>query len=179
MSDQPRSRPEPAEYREYSARYVSLVQEADVLSLMDAQAGLVHDALAGLSDERSGHRYAPGKWSVREALGHMIDTERVFGFRALAVARGETWALPGFDENAYAAIAGADRVPIGELAEEFATVRRSHVLMFRHLDEAAWRRIGTVYEHPTSVRALAFIMAGHVRHHATLFAERYGIPVRA
>jgi len=172
-------RPTTDEYLPYFDRYVSLVTEDDVLALMNAQAASVHGALSGLSDERAGYRYASGKWTVREALGHLIDTERVFGYRALSIARGDTFSLPSFEQDDYVAAAGHDRAPVDELAEEFATLRRSHVLLFRHLDDGAWRRIGTVNQHPTSPRAIAFIMAGHVRHHAHVYSERYGIPVRA
>jgi uncharacterized damage-inducible protein DinB len=139
----------------------------------------MHDALSGLSDERASWRYAPEKWSVREVLGHVVDTERVFGYRALAIARGETYSLPSFDENAYAAIAGHDRAAIDRLAEEFATLRRSHALMLSHLDEDAWSRKGVVNGNPMSTRAMAFIMAGHVRHHARILTDRYGLVVRA
>lgn len=172
-------RPPSTEYVEYFDRYVSLVVEEDVLTLMNAQAAAVHAALSGLSDERAAFRYAPGKWTVRESLGHLIDTERVFGYRALSIARGEPFSLPSFEQDDYVARAGHERAPIDELAEEFATLRRSHVLMFRHLDDEAWRRIGIVNQHSTSTRAVAFIMAGHARHHARVFTERYGIPVRA
>jgi hypothetical protein len=172
-------RPSSDEYLPYFDRYVSLVTEDDVLGLLNTQAQSVHGALSGLTEERAAYRYASGKWTVREALGHLIDTERIFGYRALSVARGETFSLPSFEQDDYVAAAGHDRAPVDELAEEFATLRRSHVLLFRHLDDEAWRRIGTVNHHPTSARALAYIMAGHVRHHAHVFSERYGIPVRA
>lgn len=172
-------RPTSHEYADYFERYVSLVSEADVPALLHAQATTVHDALSGLSDARAGYRYDEGKWSVRELLGHLIDGERVFGFRALAIARGEHYSLASFDEAAYAVAAAHDRVPIDELAEEFATLRRSHVLMFRHLDDDGWTRRGVVNGAPTSARALAFIMAGHVRHHAGILTERYGVVVRA
>jgi hypothetical protein len=172
-------RPTTSEYLPYFDRYVSLVTEDDVLGLLNTQAQTVHSALSGLSEERAAYRYASGKWTVREALGHLIDTERIFGYRALSVARGETFSLPSFEQDDYVAAAGHDRAPVDELAEEFATLRRSHVLLFRHLDDEAWRRIGTVNQHPTSARALAYIMTGHVRHHAHVFSDRYGIPVRA
>ncbi len=172
-------RPTPAEYFAYFERYVSLIKEDDVVALLNAQADVVYAALTGLSHERAGSRYAPGKWSVREVLGHMIDAERIFGYRALSIARGEKFSLPGFEENDYAAVAGHDRVPIDELAEEFATLRRSHALMLMHLDDDAWRRMGVVNQNATSTRAMAFILAGHVRHHANILTERYGIPVRA
>lgn len=172
-------RPTAGEYADHFDRYVSLVTEPDVLSVLNAQASTVHDALSGLSDGRAAHRYAPGKWTVREALGHLVDCERVFGFRALAIARGEQYSLAPFDEDAYASVAAHDRVPIDGLAEEFATLRRSHVLMLKHLDDDGWRRVGVVNNVGTSTRAVAFIMAGHVRHHARLLTDRYGVVVRA
>ena len=175
----PNVRPSPAEYAAYFDRYVSLVPETDVLAVLNGQAERVHAALSGLSDERASHRYAPGKWSVRESLGHIIDAERVFGYRAMSIARGESLPLLSFDQNAYAEAANHDHAPIDELAEPFATLRRSHVLMLKHLAPEAWGRVGVVGEHPTSTRAMAFIMAGHVRHHANVLKERYGIPVRA
>lgn len=172
-------RPNPGDYPEYFERYVSLVYEHDVLALLNAQASSVHGALSGLSEARAAHRYADDKWSVPELLGHITDTERVFGYRALAIARGETVSLPSFDENGYAQHAGHDRLPIDELAEEFATLRRSHVLMLKHLDEAGLNRRGIVNGQPMTPRALGFIMAGHVRHHARICSERYGIALRA
>lgn len=172
-------RPLEGEYAEHFVRYVSLVEEHDILPVLNAQASTIHDALSGLSDARAATRYAPGKWSVREVLGHVVDAEQVFGYRALALARGEHVSLPSFDENGYADAAGHDRVPIDELAEQFATLRRSHVLMLKHLDRDGWTRVGSVNEHPTSARAVAFIMAGHVRHHARILTDRYGVAVRA
>lgn len=172
-------RPTAGEYGQYFDRYISLVTEADVLAALNAQASQVHDALSGLSDTRASHRYAERKWTVREVLGHIVDCERVFGFRALAIARGEQYSLAPFEEDDYAALAGHDRVSIDELAEEFATLRRSHVLMFKHLDDAGWARVGVVNGAPMSVRAVAFILAGHVRHHARILTDRYGVAVRA
>ena len=172
-------RPSAGEYADHFDGYISLVGEPDLLAVLNAQASIVHDALSGLSDGRAAHRYAPGKWSVREVLGHVVDGERVFGFRALAIARGEQYSLASFDENVYAAAAAHDGVPIDELAEEFATLRRSHVLMLKHLDDRGWTRLGIVNNAPTSVRAIAYIMAGHVRHHARILTDRYGVAVRA
>jgi hypothetical protein len=175
----PNVRPTSAEYAAHFDRYVCLIPESDVISVLNGQAERVHAALSGLSDERAGYRYAPDKWTVRESLGHIIDAERVFGYRAMSIARGEALSLLPFDENSYAAVANHDQAPIDELAEQFATLRRSHVLMLKHLTPDAWGRVGVVGEHPTTTRGMAFIMAGHVRHHANVLKERYGIPVRA
>jgi hypothetical protein len=173
------SRPPSSEYLPYFDRYISLVHEADVVEVLERQAGAVRDSLAGLSEAKAGFRYAPGKWSVREVIGHLIDTERVFGYRALAVARGELASLPSFDENAYAALSRHDGCPLTGLVDEFTALRRSHVLLFRHMDDAAWERLGRVDGHPMSTRAAAYIMAGHARHHAMLFSARYGVPITA
>jgi hypothetical protein len=171
------NRPASSEYPEHFERYVSLVSGDDLLRLLENQERTVRDALRAISDQQAGARYAPGKWSVREVLGHIVDTERIFGCRALCIARGEAQSLPGFDENAYAAAAGHDAFPLAELAEEFVDLRRSHILMFRHLDPTAWHQSGLVNNKPMSVRAMAFIMAGHVRHHTLILAERYGIRI--
>ena len=171
------SRPEAAEYRSYFDRYISLVTEEDLPGVLERQAAEVERVLGELPAAVAGFRYAPGKWSVREVLGHLIDTERVFGYRAVAIARGEEASLPPFDENAFAALAGHERCAVAELAREFGLLRRSHVMLFRHLDEAAWRRTGNVDGHRTSTRAVAFMMAGHVRHHARILSERYGVPI--
>ena len=106
-------------------------------------------------------------------LGHVIDCERIFGYRALCLARGESQSLPGFEQDDYAAVAGHDAVPLSELVEEFASLRASHVHMFAHFDEPAWTRIGLVNGHPTSARAMAFVIVGHARHHVNILRERY------
>lgn len=168
-------RPAPGEYNPYFERYVSRVPEPDVLPVLEAQRAEVRGVLSGVPEERGGYRYAPEKWSVRQMVGHVIDTERIFAYRALCIARGETAALPGFEQDDYVAAAGHDGWTLAELREDFDAVRRSNVAMLAHLDEPAVRRVGTASGHPTSVRALAFIMAGHVRHHLGILAERYAI----
>ena len=168
-------RPAPGEYNPYFERYVSRVPEEDVVPVLEGQRAEFRGILAGVPEERGGYRYAPAKWSVRQMLGHVIDTERIFAYRALCIARGETAALPGFEQDPYVAAAGHDRWTLAELLEDFDAVRRSNVAMLSHLDEAAVRRVGTASDHPTSVRAIAFIMAGHLRHHLGVLADRYGI----
>lgn len=159
--------------------YIALVTEPDVLAVLEAQGTALEAALRGLPPERAEARYAEGKWSVREVVGHVLDCERVFGYRALAAARGERNPLPSFDENLYAASAGHDDCPLNELVDELAALRRSHVLMFRHLPGAAWDQLGLVGGHPNAARAWAFVMAGHLRHHANVLRERYGVALTA
>ena len=166
------ARPEVGEYNEMFQRYVDRVPDADVLVALEAQVDDVASALRG-ADEH--HRYAPGKWSVREVVGHVVDTERMFGYRLLCLARGDKQNLPSFDENEYAAVAGHDNIPLSDLVGQFELVRTSHVRLARNLDDAAWAREGTTNGKRTTVRALPFLMVGHVRHHLAVLAEKYGV----
>ncbi len=168
--------PDGAEYAPYYEQYVSLVRGGDIFTVLEGQTGSVRRTLSAMPEDRAGFRYGPGKWTVREVLGHCIDAERVFGYRALAFARGETAPLPAFSENEYALQSGHDGVPLAELLDEFASVRAATLHLLRHLPEEAWRRTGIASGKPVSVRALAFIMAGHVRHHMGILRERYGVP---
>lgn len=166
-------RPDPTEYEPHFAGYISLVPELDVPAVLEGQSDALRAMLAGMTVERERFRYAPGKWSVREVLGHMTDGERVFGYRALAIGRGEKQPLPGFDEDAYIRNAGFDERPAAEIVAEFATVRDANLTMLHAFDDAAWERLGTSNGATISVRALAYIMAGHVRHHLDVLRERY------
>jgi hypothetical protein len=168
-------RPMPTEYAAAFEDYVSRVPETDPIPVLARQPDELMTSLSPLSEEAASLRYEPGKWSIRELLGHVIDSERVMGYRALCISRGETASLPGFEEKEYAENAGHDAYTLRSLLEEFELVRRSHVSMLRHLAPAAWTRIGTANAHPVSVRALAFVMAGHVRHHHSVLRERYGV----
>jgi len=169
-------RPGAGEFAPSFEGYIRLVPGDDVIAALVGQGEALRATLAAIPEAKAGHRYAEGKWSVREVLGHIIDSERVFGYRALAFARGEQAALPSFDENAYAREAGHDAAPLLELVEEFAFLRASHVHMLRHFPEDAWTRSGTASGKPVTVRALAFIIAGHAAHHLELLHERYGVP---
>ena len=168
-------RPAAGEYAPYFERYVSRVPEDDVVPVLERQRAELRTAFSGVSEAKGGYRYAPGKWTVRELLGHVIDTERIFGYRALCIARGETAPLPGFEQDPYVANAGHDRWTLAELLEDFDAARRGDLALLSHLDEAAVRRVGTSSGHPTSVRAIAYILAGHVRHHLAVLAEKYGV----
>src|SRR5262245_33681095 len=168
-------RPSAGEYDPYYEGYISRIVEDDVLPLLARQPGEIRTALASVTEEQAGFRYAPGKWSVREVIGHLIDCERVFGFRAMAIARAEPGSLPGFDENSYAANSGHDRCRLSSLVDEFEALRKSHVAMFLHLDHEAATRIGTANGCPISARAIAFILVGHARHHLATLASRYGV----
>jgi hypothetical protein len=172
-------RPTAGEYPPVFERYVARVPEADALAPLERQASEIRAALGALPADRAGYRYAPGKWSIREVLGHVTDTERVFAYRAMCIARGETAPLPGFEENGYAANAGHDLYALGDLLAEFEAVRRANVSMLSHLDEKALRRIGTANGAPVTARAIAYMMVGHARHHLAVLAEKYGVAVGA
>jgi hypothetical protein len=168
-------RPADSEYAPYYAAYISLVPESEVLGVLGAQSRELADLASSVAADGEIFRYGPGKWSVREVLGHVIDTERVFGYRAFCIARGEQQPLPGFDQNEYAAAADFHNRRLADLASEFAVVREASLYTLRHLKDADWDRRGTASGHPVSVRAVAFMMAGHVRHHLKMLEERYGV----
>lgn len=169
------NRPAETEYAAFYAGYVSLVPEADVLSVLEGQKDAFRRLAAGVGSERERHRYAAGKWSIREVAGHLADAERVFGYRAFAFSRGEKAPLPSFDENEYVAASGYDHVPLADLVAELITVRDANLAMLRRLTEREWAHVGTASGKPISVRALGFIMAGHPRHHLGILRERYGV----
>ena len=168
-------KPAESEYASFYARYVALVPEADILAVLDQQTQAIGRLAGSLGAEKETYRYAPGKWSIREVLGHLVDGERVFGYRAFCFSRGEQAPLPSFDENQYVAVAGADRIPLAELASEFAAVRAGNLAFLRRLSAEEAARVGTASGKPISVRALAYIMAGHPRHHVAVLRERYGV----
>ncbi|MDP9120259.1 MAG: DinB family protein [Acidobacteriota bacterium] len=168
-------RPTPAEHVPYFEKYISLVPEGDLLAILDAQLTAVGSLAQAVPEERAGYRYAPGKWSIREVLGHLIDTERVFAYRALCIARGDSRPLNGFEQDDYAAQADADRASLRDLLLEFESLRRSNLAMLRRFRDADWLRLGTADGNTISVRALAYIMAGHVIYHLAILRDRYGV----
>jgi uncharacterized damage-inducible protein DinB len=155
--------------------YIALVPEDDVLSAMEQQSSATQRIFSSLDEGKASYRYATGKWSVKQIIGHLADAERVFGYRALCIARGETNPLPGFDEDLYVQHAGFDDWRLGDLAEEYALVRRSNIVFFRNLPEEAWERRGVANDHPVTVRALAYSIVGHERHHLNVLRERYAV----
>jgi hypothetical protein len=168
-------RPETSEYAPFYAGYVGLVPERDPLAVLEAQPAELGRLAASVVRERETHRYAPGKWSVREIFGHLTDGERVFGYRAFCISRGDMASLPGFDENAYIAGSQYDERALAELASDFAALRETNLALLRRLAPDAWARTGTANGTAVTVRALAFIMAGHVRHHLGVLRSRYDV----
>lgn len=166
-------RPSQAEFASFYAGYVSLVPENDIMSVLGAQTADVRERAGAFIPTREGFRYADGKWSVREVIGHVTDAERVFGFRAFCFSRGDENSLPSFDQDEYVARSGFDRCSLADLVQEFEQVREANLTVLRRLDDDTWRRMGTASGKPVSVRALAYIMAGHVRHHLHILSTRY------
>jgi hypothetical protein len=168
------SRPAADEYAPSLADYVARINDdEDVLAVL---AGQLDEALARLGSVPEAHgeyRYAPGKWSLKDVVGHLSDTERVFTYRALHIGRGDTNVLPGFNDQAWVAEVGTGSRTLADMVEEWGHVRRATLGLFRHLPPAAWSRRGTANDQPISVRALAYVAAGHVRHHLEVVEARY------
>ena len=169
-------RPARDEYAPFYHTYVGAVPDGDLLGMLDESLQETLGLLGGIGEGGGGRRYAEGKWSVREVVGHMADTERVMAYRALRIARGDRTPLPGFDENAFVAAAGFDRRTLADLSDELAAVRAATLHLFRPLDEEALARRGTASGSEVTVRALAWIVAGHEMHHRRILRERY-LPV--
>ena len=169
-------RPNASEFAPFYAGYVSLVPETDIISVLEGQTADVDRETRAFIPKREEFRYAPGKWSAREVLGHMTDAERVFGFRAFCFSRGDENPLPSFEQDDYVVRGGFDRWSLADLVEGFGKLRESNLTVLRRLDDEAWRRVGTASGKPVSVRALAYIMAGHVRHHLQVLRTRYAVP---
>lgn len=168
------SRPNEQEYDPYFERYVSLVPEGDFLELLGMQTQETRAFFEKLSEETANYSYAPGKWSIKEVLGHIMDTERVFAYRTLCIARGEQQPLPGFDQNTYAAGAAYDRIPLSNVVQHYTALRVSTFFLFEQIPDEAWTRTGISNQKPISLRSLAYIIAGHERHHLQVISEKYG-----
>lgn len=169
------SRPDPDEYPPYFGRYIAEAGSADPLATMREQLETTAALFASVGESRAGYRYAPGKWSIRQILGHLADAERIFTYRALRLARADATPLPSFDENDFMTFAEFDSRPLASLLEEWRAVRRASLALFESLGDDALRRRGTVSGGPMSVRALAWIIAGHERHHLRVLRERYDV----
>jgi len=166
-------RPEPSEHAPYYGRYISLVADGDIVATLERQQVETQALLRALPANKASHRYAPEKWSVAQVVRHMADTERVFAYRALAFARGDATELPGFDENAYAEAAPFDGLPLAQVLDDVAAVRRATLTLLAGFDAQAWQRGGSANATPISLRALAWVMAGHELHHRAILRERY------
>ncbi|MBA9077510.1 MULTISPECIES: DinB family protein [Rufibacter] len=167
-------RPSPEEYNPYFENYLQLVPEhADVLELLQKQQQEVVQLFGRVSEGEADFAYAPGKWTVKELLGHMVDTERIMAYRALCVARGEQAPLPGFEENLYVQNGHFQERTLQSLLAEHQVVREGTLALFQNMPAQALTRVGNANGGPATARALAFIIAGHERHHFNILKERY------
>jgi hypothetical protein len=166
-------RPDPSEFAPFYAGYIAGVPDGDLLATLEQQGRETRALLEGLSETRGDYAYAPGKWTVKEILGHIADGERVFSYRALTFARGDSGPLPGFDEQAWTPASGARQRTLTDLLDELAAVRAATLALLRNLPADAPLRRGNANGQPISVRALVWIIAGHERHHVRILRERY------
>jgi len=167
------TRPQTTEAADYYFRYIDLITSDDIVPVFEKQMGEMLEFLGGISEEQSLHSYAPGKWTIREVLNHVNDGERVFAARAFWFARGFTDALPSFEQDIAVQTAQANNTSWADLVEEFKYVRLATISFFKSMPDEAWERTGVASDNPVSVRALAYIMAGHVTHHIGVLREKY------
>lgn len=167
-------RPQPDEYAAAFAGYVTRIgEDEDIVTVLASQLDQLLARLKRFPADREEYRYAAGKWTIKEVIGHLSDTERVFAYRALRIGRGDTTPLASFDDQAYVAAVGAGDRTLADLAAEWGDVRRATISLLRNLPVAAWHRRGIASGQPISVRALGYIIAGHVRHHVATLEARY------
>ena len=168
-----RLRPQPGEYSPYHDNYISLVKDNDALAALEDQRRQMVLLLSGRTEADGDLRYAPDKWSLKEVLGHINDTERIMSYRALRISRGDQTPIEGFEQDDYVRIAPFARRSLADLIEDYIAVRRATISLFRNLEEPAWTRRGVANKNEVTVRALAFIIAGHELHHRRIIEEKY------
>lgn len=161
------------EYAEYYERYVSLVAEDDIFAVLEKQEAELRELFNKISEEKSLYAYDEGKWTIKELIGHLIDGERIFAYRALRIARADATPIEGFEQDGYIENSNFNHTPLAELTEELLLTRQANLIFFKNLTDEAWLRKGTASDNPVSVRAIAYIMAGHIRHHLNILNERY------
>jgi len=167
------ARPEPGEYAPYYERYIALVTGSDILAALEAQRRQTLLLLSGRDEDEGNFRYAPDKWTAKEVLGHVCDTERVFAYRALRISRADRTPLEGFEQDDYIKKGPFGHTPLAEIIEDYIAVRRATLTLLRNIDEAAWMRRGVANKNEVTVRALAYIIAGHELHHRRILEEKY------
>ena len=167
--------PEINEYPQAFAGYVGLVTEADVMAALREQIEIFRELASTMPAERETYSYAPGKWTIRQVVGHVGDGERVFGYRALCISRGDSQSLPGFDENEFVDAANFNATSLAALAEEFILLRSANLRMLEALRPDQWPRSGIANGKTITVRAIAYVMAGHARHHLHVLGSRYAV----
>jgi len=166
-------KPAPGDYAPYAVQYISLVPGDDILETLHSLRKQTVTLFSGRSERDGNFRYAPDKWTVKEVLGHVADTERIFAYRALRIARGDQTPLSGFEQDDYVRSAGSSARKLSDLVEEYEDVRQASLALFCSLDEEAWLRHGVASNNRVTVLALAYLIAGHELHHRKILEERY------
>ncbi|UPK41570.1 DinB family protein [Paenibacillus pabuli] len=172
------NRPATEEYAAFYEGYIQLVPEGNIIERLERQANIVHMLLSTMSEEQANYRYAEGKWSVKEVIGHLTDNERIMSSRLLRIARGDKANHPGYDQDVLMQTHPFDAYTVADLNEEYAVTRRSTILMLRRLMPEAWLRKGIVSDNPASARSIAYIIAGHELHHLSVLRDRYSLNVK-
>jgi uncharacterized damage-inducible protein DinB len=167
------NRPEAGEYAEFYANYISKVPGTDVLGILESERLHMAQLFSGRTERDANFRYAPGKWTVKEVLGHITDCERIFTYRALRIARGDQTPLPSFEQDDFVKNGGFAARTLADLAEEFGAVRSASVALFRSFNDEAWSRSGVASQKQVTARAMGFITAGHQVHHRMILEELY------
>jgi len=165
-------RPAHTEYSEFYSGYIRLVPEDDVLSVLEQQLVEIPDFWRRIPESAAAVIHPPYSWNIRQVLDHLADGERIFGYRLLRIARGDTTPLPGFNEHFFADASEEHPAPLADIIAAFESLRRANILLIRNLPDAAWNRTGTMSGSSVTVRALAYILAGHIRHHDAIFRQR-------
>ncbi|NBD23990.1 DinB family protein [Paenibacillus glycinis] len=166
-------RPAADEFGSHFGTYIGLIETDDVLPLLENNRKQLAALYAAMTDEQARYRYAPDKWSLKEVLGHIADTERVMSYRMLRIARGDRTPLPGFDQDGYMANSGFDAFPVAQLLADYEAVRAATTGLMRMISPEAWTRTGTASNATMSARALAYVIAGHEQHHLNIIRARY------
>lgn len=166
-------RPKPGDYAPYYENYISLVEGDDILKILNDQSKETQDLLNSFSEHKGNYRYADGKWTTKEVVGHLLDTDRVFAYRALCIARGEKKSLPGFEQNDYVSEGNFNRRDLFELNYEFRLLRESNLLLFRSFTSEMFNRRGFANETSVTVLAILYMIAGHEKHHMNVLRKKY------
>lgn len=167
------NRPESEEYGSYYEPYISQVTESDIVAAMREQLEEVKKIFSGITEEQANYAYAEGKWTIKEVIGHLSDDERIFSYRALRISRADQTPIEGYEQDGYIENANFSGMSLSDLVEEFVLLRKANLILFENLPAEAWTRRGTASGIGISVRALAYLMVGHVRHHLNILRERY------
>jgi hypothetical protein len=167
------TKPEKSEYDPYYENYVSLVADTDIIPTLESQPKLLRDLIASLPEEMGSFAYAEGKWTLKELISHLIDGERMFAYRLLRISRGDQTPIEGFEQDGYIENSHANDRSFSDLLKELSLLREANMMFFRNLTEQDWLRIGVANNVSISVRALGYIMAGHISHHVSIIKDRY------